>query len=775
MRPLHAAAGMFFVSATTLTFEVALTRVCSVLLQYHLSFAVVSLAVLGVGLGGLVAFWMRRDAGKAETGPALALAALGPAIVLALVVLLRLPFANFWPVLVFLVLPPFVAAGAFLSLVLRANVERAGRLYAADLAGGAAGALLAVAALEALRGPVNAALLLALLASGVAWIATATGGRRRWLAPAGFACVLAAALVHATTGLLDVDYTRAPQKLLTRMLQPTSQGTPRLVPELGRWDAYSRVDVLELDAPRGVQRHVFIDGETPTPMLSAGALSPGAAALEVEDALAALPLRWRAAAAERAAPPAVLSIGSGGGFDVVVARRYGASRVDAVELNAGVLAVVDEARDFTGDVYRQPGVTCIHAEGRQFARRAASGSYDLVFMALAQTLAGNLQEYALSESYLYTREAFDDYLRVLRPDGALAFLVSEALVQEKLVATARSVLAARGVDPARCIVAVTSPKEVPYDRLVLLRPSPFDEIECAALGREIESRAYRVVQVPPGVAPRAPRQPAVSRAGASPVLEPATDERPFFFHLEPGTPAGLRLLLWIVWLALGVVVAGLLLRLDRRTDPADGTPPTPRTALQRRRLVAGAYFLLLGLAFMMVEILVLQRTILIIGFPTLNLAIVLATFLLAAGCGSAASSRVQRRRTLALVLGALAAALVFLMPLLGALRAPLEQLPLALRGLVLFVVLFPFGFAMGMPFPGGLALLPADLRSLVPYLWGINGLASIAGSALVVAVVLEAGFRSTALLPVGLYALAGLVLGGFWPTTSVESAARDRA
>jgi hypothetical protein len=108
------------------------------------------------------------------------------------------------------------------------------------------------------------------------------------------------------------------------MMRPKPQARLRLVPELGRWDAASRVDVLELEAPRGTQRLVFIDGETPTPMMQADPVAPNAAGVPIRDALAALACRLQA-------PAEVLSIGSGGGFDVVIARQFGARGIDAVE------------------------------------------------------------------------------------------------------------------------------------------------------------------------------------------------------------------------------------------------------------------------------------------------------------------------------------------------------------------------------------------------------------------------------------------------------------
>ena len=734
------ALGMAFVSATALAFEVALTRICSVLLQYHLSFAVVSMAVLGGGLGGFAAwFWARRVRGGADAVADVAFVALGPSLVVALVALLRLPFASGWPVLLLLVLPAFAAAGAFLSLTLRAFLARAGRLYAADLGGGAAGVWVAIAAMGALGGPVNVTLAIAVLAAALAWSWTRGRPAGARLAPGALVAVVLVTLVHALFGVLDVDYARAPQKLLARMLQPGPQGTPHLLPRLARWDAYSRVDVLELDAPRGVQRLVFIDGETPTPMLHVDPVSPNAAGVSVVDALAALPLRL-------VPPQRVLSIGPGGGYDVVAAKRFGAAAVDAVELNAGVLAVVDAAREFTGDVYRQPGVRLYHAEGRQFARRAPAGSYDLIVLALAQSLAGNLQEYALSENYLYTREAFADYLRALTPDGAIEFLVSSPVMQAKLSRTALEVLAAQGLPATECVFAATSRGEVPYDHLLLVRKAPFTPAERDRLTREIESRRYTVLQAPAGVGVPAALRASAPEAGVR--LGPATDEKPFFFHLEPGMPAGVRLLLWGATAALVLAGAGLVIAARHSPRPPERAVVAPRAVL------AGAYFVLLGLGFLMVEVLVLQRTVLFLGYPILNLGVVLSTFLIGAGCGSATSQRWQSRRGLQAVLLGVAIAIALLLPGLGALHARLDPLALPLRAAVVAAIVFPFAFAMGMPFPWGVRLLSQRAQELVPWYWGLNGIASVVGSALVVAVVLERGFRVTGLLPAAVYALA---------------------
>src|SRR5262249_40142193 len=151
------------------------------------------------------------------------------------------------------------------------------------------------------------------------------------------------------------------------------------------------------------------------------------------------------------------------------------------------------------------------------------------------------------------------------------------------------------------------------------------------------------------------------------------------------------------------------------------------------------YFSSLGLAFLVVEVLALQRTILFLGHPTLNLAVVLAAFLIGAGAGSLASERGSSRRDLGLVLVAAAFGSVARLGVLGALHSPLDPLPLAARCAAVALCVLPVAFVMGMPFAWGVRLLPSAARDLLPWYWGLNGAASVTGSALAVAVVLESG------------------------------------
>ena len=106
-------------------------------------------------------------------------------------------------------------------------------------------------------------------------------------------------------------------------------------------------------------------------------------------------------------------------------------------------------------------------------------------------------------------------------------------------------------------------------------------------------------------------------------------------------------------------------------------------------------------------------------------------------------------------------ALVLLVPILGMVVRGLDMLhdravgwPLAARCAGVVLVVSPCAFLMGMPFPLGIRLLPRAMADFIPWFWGLNGVASILGSALVVACVLEAGFRGATLLPVLVYLMA---------------------
>jgi spermidine synthase len=696
--------------------------------------------------------------------------AISPGILLAIASLLIVPWAQAWVVLIPLLMPAFCLAGVFQSLALRAFLERAGVLYAADLCGGAAGALFSVVMINTLGGPLNTALALSIVTAAGAWFFVVKNGSsmpqaaRRLIVPAAavsMALAIAVVVMQYTTEFLDIDYTRTPNKLISKILRPTPAGIPRLLRLQSRWDASSRVDIIEepdLCRPEAVQRTVFIDGEVPSAMIPTSEIwSPHNCRMLIRDSLPALPYRLFS-------PAAVLCIGPGGGYDVVVARLFGTRKIDAVELNAGVLSVVENARDFTGNIYAQEGVHVVHGEGRQFVRSAADESYDLVVMALAQSLMSNLAEYALSENYLYTSEAFVDYLRVLRPGGAIAVMLYNNKLLPRLSATAQQSLDRQGYPGRECVVALSSEHDAPYNHIVVAKKGAYSAVERDALAQQIRQYRYRITREPNGLEQRMAQETASLHEGRMLDTIPATDDRPFFFHITQTLPPGLVIFLSVSLIML-IGALSVLCALHAR-EPGR----LPAVAKQ------AGYFVCLGLAFMMVEVLVLQKTIFIIGFPTLNLAIILAVFLLAAGMGSAVTgflmhTTVQRRLPMLVLIVGLS--LTVVVPLLDLFKSRADSLSLVSRCVAMCGMLFPFAFVMGMPFPLAIRLLPKGQSAFTPWLWGLNGIASILGSAVAVTLVLYMGFQITALVPVFLYCLASAFAFSFSGKSS-DSARGER-
>jgi SAM-dependent methyltransferase len=112
----------------------------------------------------------------------------------------------------------------------------------------------------------------------------------------------------------------------------------------------------------------------------------------------------------------VLIIGAGSGNDISHALRYGVDRIDAVEIDPVIQDI--GMRSHPDRPYQHARVVAHLDDGRHFLR-TTKRKYDLVIYALVDSLVLHSSYANLRlESYLFTREAFSDIKRVLKPDGA---------------------------------------------------------------------------------------------------------------------------------------------------------------------------------------------------------------------------------------------------------------------------------------------------------------------------------------------------------------------
>ena len=201
------------------------------------------------------------------------------------------------------------------------------------------------------------------------------------------------------------------------------------------------------------------------------------------------------------------------------------------------------------------------------------------------------------------------------------------------------------------------------------------------------------------------------------------------------------------------VLAGLLLIVLPLAGRGGG-------AVEGARVVV--YFFALGLAFLFIEIAFIHRLALFLGHPILAAALALGGFLVFAGLGSGATAALAARLTPSRAIGLAVAAIVAIglayLAWLPALLAALAGLGLASKMAVAGALIAPLGFAMGMPFPLGLAWLARRAPGRIPWAWAINGCASVIGAVAATLVAIHDGFGTVIAVALALYVVAAVCL-----------------
>ena len=789
--------GIFLFSLATLLLELALTRVLSVALWYHFGFLIISTALLGFGASGVVLALWRRLREQVSLDRALASLALafGVTTVICFWLMQRIPFDPFslltdrrqiffMPLYYIIISVPFFCSGLALALLFTRGTQHINRLYAFDLFGAGLGCAALAVVMPVFGGSGSV-----VVAAAVGLLAAAVFAFRKARKLAGLClalCVIAFALASFADRALPISVT------------PNKQKPPR-PPIYTAWNTFSRIDLYEAppnpqtNAP-GTRRFIFDAGTVATGMQD---LRPS-----VRDYLSRHQNdeEYRSSIAYVGKQnPRVLIIGSGGGAQVLDALHFGAREITAVEINPIINDVVSRRMsDYWGGLFNQPEVRLVTEEGRSYVRRSRE-QYDAIIsvhtISNAAIASGAL---SLAENYVLTREAFEDYLDHLTPDGVIYFTRPEQQIA-RLFATAREALAARGItDAAAHLYAFSftiSPQtfqtagtnRLSFSAGFLLKKSPFTPEELRRieelLGVGLPSRnpnqpAPEVLYSP--LVPHAgsiyqtlvtaPDLQAVYRSQAA-QIEPATDDRPFFnqhtrwssinlntfrdlfmqagqgrMALEDRPVAEVTLL---VLLAQTILIAAALILLPLARFSREGL-----RAPNRWRFLL--YFAGLGLGFIMIEIALLGRFMLFLGQPVYTFAVVLASLLVFTGAGAylAGRFRSQPRRSLLRIMPIILLTLIATAFVMPALFSAALGLTLLWRVPLSVVLLAPLGILLGMPFPTGLRIVSAEASALVPWSWGVNGFFTVIGTVTALILGMSFGFKMVLLVGALCYLIA---------------------
>jgi len=768
---------IFLVSMASLAFEVLLTRIFSITLWYHFAFMVISIAMLGIAASGTIlalypglrrldriGWYTLALGGAMPTGFLLAnLVAFDP---------VRLAWDR-WELLNILLTylclaVPFFCAGLVIATAFSMENQRAGLIYGADLVGagtGSIGILLLMGSVPTEEG----VFVISLVVVGAAFL---VGGIRLR--------VTALLLGGTILGLLILQpgFSRpriSPYKGLEAALRyPGAE-------HLRTWHTpFARIDTFKSPAVRYApglslryqerlpeQIGVSIDGGE---VNAVTAVADPAALAFLDHLPAALPY---ALGPRRE----VLILDPKGGLPVLSARRNGAGRITTVESVSSLEKVIrEELSIFSGNLYGRESRTGL---GRTWLA-GGTRRFDLIDITLQGTEPS--AAFGISEDYRFTMEAFREYLEHLTDNGVLSvnlFIIPPPRTELRILATLATALEESGVrDPGAHLAIIRSWGTLTF----LVKRSPLTPAEAAAVRSFAREQRFDLAWLSGATAQESnvhvrtrdfdyfrafrailsPTERNSFLAGYLFDVRPVRDEAPFFSHFlrldrltETYRTMGSK---WQFFLEEGYILPAVLVQAVAISVLLLALP-----ALAGKRPGAAArkvflpYFALLGLAYMFVEVALIQKLILPLEDPPVAVAAVLASLLISSGIGSLLSHRHPRlaRPATTLVLALFVALCAMLLPPLFVIASPW---PLPLRSVFFCLLVAIPGSLMGIPFPTGLRLLGQVDPGLIPWAWTINGVFSVLAPLLAVMAAMATGFRGVLLLGAAAYLLAFLIL-----------------
>ncbi len=736
---------------------------------HHLVYFIISLALLGFGISGTwLSFGEQTRIARMLTTPRAAVGFLLATLLSCFLIptIWATTNADFTDIgelaglvaVYSVAVLPYFFAGWILGRLYRDCADRVHAIYFADLTGAALGCLSFLALIH----PLGAARLVVLATSLVVLpVFILCPGSWRYLRIGVAGAVLLCMFLKAD--LFEASIVPHSSKGFHLQFADLPPGEEKVV-ELTEWNTLCRTDVV--GATNQEQKLVFIDGDAYTPLaVHHKTVPPRPFALDEPLVPNAVPYLLDPNR------ESVLVLGSGGGGDVYRALRAGATWVDAVEINPTTARIVKgEYRDQIGGLFDDPAVHLWNEEGRSFVRQSKR-NYDVVMIHAIDTFAAmDSGAYVLAENYLYTVEAMKDYFNRLTPTGVLCITRWDyAGETPRLFAVMLEALYELGVEhPDKHILAASRV----FWTAILISPTPFtaEHVLTVRENAALHDGAFYFPLAPEErehryqhdlnayAAARASGQQQAYLDAHFYNVSPVRDDSPFFFNYDRlrnvrlvfqekssvdhvrGHWASLMMLSLLSLLSVAVLLFMLLplLRSGQR-----GLPGFRLWLL---------YFCCLGVSFIFVEICLMQRFALLLGHPSRSLALVLASMLFFAGCGSYLKGRASLPLPAVLVwivLAVLAAAFAY--PLAIRLLLPL---PLWARGLATAALVAPIALPMGMPFPTGLRLVSEKSAHSVPWMWGVNGGATVLGSILAIFLAMQIGFTAVLTLAAVGYCVA---------------------
>jgi hypothetical protein len=710
---------------------------------------------------------------------------------------------------------PFFFGAFFIGIAFFAHEGKVHRLYFWNMLGSSVGGF-AVIPLMYLLPPASLVLPVLVLACGAALVSALVHeeSTRRWTIPAGQLAGTAAAFILSVVLVLASGDTRVSEyKPISYMKKyPDAVEVHRSWSPIGEMNVFASSSlhfapglsdnaVLALKTmPRQPFWAMYNDGNGPVGIMGA---------LRREEAAYVdwLPMAAPYALLDR---PRVLLVNLGGGISAQVARQKGAASITVAERDPEVVRLLGKdpaVSAFTGQLLKDPLIHLVPGEPRAHSA-SHPGAYDLVEISLVDSVGlSDPGGYPVTENYTWTVEALSAYLGSIAPNGILSITVWDRLDPPRnvvrLLATLVEALRARSVAaPGKRLFVFNLYQST---ATILVKNGDFTDGQVYDLRKFCSERSFDTIWYPD--IPRRPvdfdavmntyRDHFVGGGAATTVnaafttsdvyhlalqkmlagraedlyhaypfdVRPMRDDRPYYtgylrldrlpMYLNQVSDVSEE---WGELLLLGILLQAIFFGLIVILLPVVGRW---HDLFRQKRGVPGiiTYYASLGLAYMMVEIFLMQRLVFFLGDPVYSAAIVLSSLLVLSALGNLVAPIISQNRALVVRIAVcvIVASLAFYAFGLRYVFDRFLASPMLVRVLLSIVVIAPSAFFMGVPFPTGLDALTIKRPRMLPWAWGMNGGLAVAGTALAQVTAIAGGFPVVLAIVAVLYAAVGIL------------------
>ncbi len=758
------------VSAVVICFEIISTRISSVIFVQNYAFMILSLAILGLGCGGIYSYYkIKPEEGSTKSPKIFSKFIILSGISLLLFIILEVILSITNPyIYFFLLFIPFFFAGIVYAEFFRNYAGDGFRIYASDLIGAAFGSVISIYVFN-LFNAANAILLLALVLF-IASINYLNVEKKKqallYLVLIGLAIVLTAFGKKELLGKVPIG------NFYEKDIYHT-YNNPNIKPNIidSRWSINGRSDLVEYNN-RNFVNDLFIDGSAGSQMYKFNGN------IAHHDTLLNYLLMHHSTTIpflflNKKEKKNMLVIGPGGGKEILAGIFGQIQNITGVEVNPDFVDIVKKYSDFNGGIYTKfPNIKIKVAEGRHFIK-STSQNFNIIVLALPSTeQLQNIDGLASNENFLLTVESIKDYLKTLAPDGQLIFTVHNRWELVRLIITALYAFKENGIDNSNAInhfIILGSE----YAPTIVIKKSAYTVNEIKAIEKVDKSLPpdlpkvtyfpYQYNPVNNGIenvllnelkGGRSSLEELITKNSSD--ISPVYDDSPYFYKISKGVPNDFENLL------IASLIAAILSVLIPYMKIKSKSKKNKKKKRNENVLLPLFIFISIGIGFMILEISLFQKFILYLGSPTIALSILLGSLLVGMGIGSFFGGKIypndfiKRLKNISVLIVIAGMLLFIIYPLI---LNELLAYALAFRAIVCFILLLPFGFLLGIPFPTGIQILKQNnLVKYIPWMYGVNGIFSVVGSVSAVILSMTYGFTPSFFIGLSLYLLIFIFL-----------------